>query len=120
MMEALRVFASLSGVLNHNGMLAAVRKNGGDCIYTRFTYDGGVNVKVPLIIEDFEKAVKSRRAVAVHDLYSRWGTANYRHAIAEHCELYRNDVAESVTAQWLGASAIAEDGIRVNRRVESD
>src|SRR5437773_4572815 len=99
-------------------MLAGIRKDGGDCIYTRFAYDGGVNVKVPHIIEDFEQAVKSRRAVAVHDLYSRWGTANYRHAIAEHCELYGDNVAEPETAQWRLATAIAAGGIRVNRRVE--
>src|SRR6266511_134500 len=120
MMEALRVFASLSGVLNHNGMLAAVRKDGGDCIYTRIAYDGGVNVKVPLIIEDLEQAPCRIRAVAVLDLYSRWGAANYRNAIAEHRELYGDNVAEPETAQWACASAIAEDRIRVNRRVESD
>src|SRR6266516_2439525 len=104
-------------VLEYDAMPAAVRKDGGDDVFAGKADDGGVNVKVPLTIEDFEQALKSRRAVAVHDLYSRWGTANYRHAIAKHCELYGDNVAEPESAQW--ACATATSGIRAaNRRVE--
>src|SRR6266487_3048300 len=70
-------------VLKHNGVLAGVRKNGGDCIFASSAYDGGVNVKVPLIIEDNERAhIRSRIVGAALDLYGGRDTASYRHAVA--------------------------------------
>src|SRR5437762_1675058 len=105
-------------VLEHNGMLAGVRKDGGDRIFASSAYDGGVNVKVPLIIEDSERAhIRNRIAAAALDPYGGGDTAGYRHAVAAHGELYGDNVAEPESAQWRAATSAG--GIRAaNRRVE--
>ena len=104
-------------------MLAAVRKRGGDRIgaskVSASANDSGVNVKMPLVIDELKRTLiaEGSRAGTVRDPYDR-DAAGHRQAATGDRELYGDNVAQLESAQWHLASAAA--GIRAaNRRVES-